>query len=58
MIPNLFQKVIDRTVFQDIYVEFKTEVRFKLKLNLSLTSVQPLAFILGTVGEEVYHLRL
>jgi len=35
-----------------------TEVRFKFELNLSLTPVANLAFILGTVGEEVYHLRL
>ncbi len=41
-----------------IYVGNGTEVRFKLELNLSLSPVTSLAFILGTVGEEVYHLRL
>ena len=40
------------------HVEYGTEVRFKSQLNLSLTPVTNLAFILGTVGEEEYHLRL
>ncbi len=39
-------------------VVYETEVRSKSELDLSLTPVANLAFILGTVGEEVYHLRL
>ena len=40
------------------HVVYETEVRSKSKLDLSLTPVANLAFILGTVGDEVYHLRL
>ncbi len=40
-------------------VVYETEERFKSTVrNLSLSPVANLAFILGTVGEEVYHQRL
>ncbi len=43
-----------------IYVEYETVERFKSlsEGNLSLSPVANLAFILGTIGEEEYHLRL
>ena len=42
------------------HVEYETVERFKylMKDFLSLSPVANLAFILGTVGEEEYHLRL
>ncbi len=41
------------------HVVYETEERFKfMKETLSLSPVANFAFILGTVDEEVYHLRL
>ncbi len=42
------------------HVEYETVERFKSlsEGNLSLSPVANLAFILGTIGEEEYHLRL
>jgi hypothetical protein len=59
---SLDWKSLPKTIALAYYlnVVYETEERFKScgGENSSLSPVANLAFILGTVGEEVYHLRL